>query len=129
MLCCRDYAERVVDMFQPKMSPLISLSGTYRKKFLLFRNSTNSWCRAHMYILTCFPPFYIVSKIGLSTITCFLIHICFQMLLSWHWIMFCTLFWCIILNNVCFEGSCIFTLHQHTSISNITIWRHSCHII
>ena len=24
----------------------------------------------------------------------FLIHICFQMLLSWHWIMFCALFWC-----------------------------------
>ena len=24
----------------------------------------------------------------------FLIHICFLMLLWWHWIMFCTLFWC-----------------------------------
>ena len=52
----------------------------------------------HYVDLTCifrlFFPFYVVPKIGLSTITYFLIYICFQMLLSWHWIMFCTLFWC-----------------------------------
>ena len=56
--------------------------------FLLCRNRTNSWCRAHMYFLTCFPPFVRCIgdrsqyyKIFLNT------HI-FQMLLSWHWIIF-----------------------------------------
>ena len=68
--------------------------------------------------LTCFFPFYVVSKIGLSTITHILIHICFQMLLSWHWIMFCTLFWCRIRNNVRFECLYLFTLHQHIATSN-----------
>ena len=40
------------------------------------------------------PPLYVGSKIGLITIKYFLIHIYFKMLLSWHWIMFCALFWC-----------------------------------
>ena len=38
------------------------------KQFLLFRNRTNSWCRAHMYIPNCFYPLYAVSRIGISTI-------------------------------------------------------------
>ena len=41
------------------------------KKFLLCRNRTNLWCRAHMYFLTYFPPWYVVSEIGLSTIRYF----------------------------------------------------------
>ena len=45
------------------------LSGTYQKQFLLCSNRTTSWCRSHMYISTCFPPLYVVSKIGLITIT------------------------------------------------------------
>ena len=55
-------------MVQPKMSPSISFSVTYQKQFLRCRNRTNSCCRAHIYISTCFFPLYVVSKIYLSTI-------------------------------------------------------------
>ena len=98
------------------------------KKFPFCRNWTNSWCRAHMYILTYFPPSYVVSKIGLSTIRSFLIHICFQMLLSRHLIMFCVLFWCRIRKNVHFEGIYLFPMHQNTATSNSTIRRHCRYI-
>ena len=46
-----------INVVQPKMSPLISFSGIYQKQFLLCWNMTNLWCRAHMYILTCFFTF------------------------------------------------------------------------
>ena len=48
----------------------------------------------------------------------FLIHICYQMLLSWHWIMFCVLFWCRIWNNAHCVGIYIYSLHQHTAPIN-----------
>ena len=48
--------------------PLRSHYLVHNEKILLCRNRTNSWCRAHMYISTCFFPLYVVSKIGLSTI-------------------------------------------------------------
>ena len=76
------------------MPSLISFTGTHQNKFLLDSNRTNSWWIAHMYFLTCFPPWYVVSKKGISTIRYFFISICFQMFLSWHWTIFCTLFWC-----------------------------------
>ena len=53
---------------QPNMSPLISISGTQWKQFLLCMNMTNLWCISHMYFSTCFPPLCIASKIVLSTI-------------------------------------------------------------
>ena len=59
----------IVDVVQPKMPPLISFYGTQRKQFPIFWNRTSLWCRAHMYILNYFPLLYIVSEIGLSTIT------------------------------------------------------------
>ena len=59
----------------------------------------------------------------------FLMHIFFQMLLSWHWIMFCTLFWWKIWNNVHFESLYLFTLNQHTAKSNSTVQQHYRHII
>ena len=43
----------------------------HSKKILLCRNRTNSWCRSHMYILTCFAPLYVVLKIVISTIRYF----------------------------------------------------------
>ena len=58
-----------VDMVQTNMSPSTSFSGKYWKQFLLCWNRTNSWCRSHMYILTCFTSLYVVLKIGLITIT------------------------------------------------------------
>ena len=54
-----------------KMYPSISLSDTYLKQFLIYRNRTNLWYRSHMYFSTCFPPLYVLSNIGLSTIRFF----------------------------------------------------------
>ena len=42
--------------------------------------------------------------------------------------MFCGLFWCRIRKNLHFEGIYIFTLHQHTATSNITIRQQSFYI-
>ena len=42
------------DRVYPKMSPLILLSRMYRELFILRRNRTNSWYRAHMYFSNCF---------------------------------------------------------------------------
>ena len=60
---------------QTKMYPSISFSGTLQKQFLICRNRTNLWWRSHMYFLTCLPPSYVVSKIGLSTIRFFNSHL------------------------------------------------------
>ena len=42
--------------------------------------------------------------------------------------MFCDLFWCIIWKNVHFVGIYLFSLHQLTATSNITIQQHSLYI-
>ena len=55
--CLRNFLEGyrpLWDVVHTNMYPSILFSGTYRK-ILLFCNRTNSWCRTHMYILTCFP--------------------------------------------------------------------------
>ena len=51
--------------------PLRSHYLVHNEKILLCRNRTNSWCRAHIYISTCFFPLYVVSKIGLINIRYF----------------------------------------------------------
>ena len=50
------------------------------------------------------------------------------MWLSWHRIMFYILFWFKICKNIHFKGLYLFSLHQHTVKSNMTIRQHSCHI-
>ena len=79
------------DGVQPKMSPLILLSRIYQK-ILLCRNRTNSWYRTHMYFSIFFSTLY-RNQVSFPQ-NIFLIHIYFQMLLLWHLIMICALFWC-----------------------------------
>ena len=42
--------------------------------------------------------------------------------------MICALFWCIIWNKAHFVSIYLFSLHQHTTPSNISIWHHSIFI-
>ena len=110
------------------MPSLISFTGTHQNKFLLDSNRTNSWWIAHMYFLTCFPPWYVVSKKGLSTIRYFFN----QHLFSNVFIMTLNYFLYPILvqnpENSHLEDIHIFPIHQHTATINRTIQQHYCYI-
>ena len=120
--------EHICDVVQTKMPPSISFSGTQQKQFLLCSNRTNSWCRAHMYFTNCFFPF--VRCIGDRSQY-------YKIIFNTH--MFSNVF-IMTLNyvlcpisvqnpeNVHFEGIYLFSLNQHTAMSNITIWLHSRYI-
>ena len=58
----------IYDGVHTKISPTISLSVMYRKIFILWRNRTNSWYRAHLYFSTCLFSLYVVLKRGIITI-------------------------------------------------------------
>ena len=108
--------------------PLRYHSLVHSKKIVFFRNRTNSWCRAHMYIWTCFSPLCVLSKIGISTI----IYILNTHMFSNIVIMTLNYFMSTILvqnlGNVYIEGVYLFPLHQHTVSSNSTIQLHSRYI-